>query len=154
MAARGRKKGPPDPYKGISNDWRGSMESAKDEEIDKEIKSISLSTSALEEAEKADDDLKMKRTAVSDAALQYRQGKKENGLKIRFLRKTLESRGRDVPVAGDFGRQSTQQLAERAVAAMEDALGDGGGTVTVSVGGLRATLGERAAASRTAEDLS
>jgi hypothetical protein len=102
---RGKKKGPPDPYKGLSNEWRAGFESAKDEEILKAIQDTAMANSALMDTESEDQDLKAARATATAAAEQYTKGKKENKLKIKFLRKTLESRGRDVPVSSDFARQ-------------------------------------------------
>ena len=102
---RGKKQGsPPDPYKGLNNDFRGEVDSMKDEEINAKIKDVALADSALAEAKKSDEDLRRLREAVATANEPYKQGAKTNALKIRYMRDVLASRGRDVQTAGDFAK--------------------------------------------------
>ena len=101
---RGKKKGPPDPYKGLNKDFRGEVDSMKDEEIDARIKDVALADSALAEAKKSDEDLRRLRETVAAANEPYKEGAKTNALKIRYMRDVLASRGRDVPTAGDFAK--------------------------------------------------
>jgi len=106
------RKGPKDPFEKLSQEWRASMSSAKDEEINAIIQKAAMSNDALKEAKAADIDLKRCQEATKTASAVYVDGINENNLRINFLRKELLSRSRDVPEASDFAKKSPEDDAK------------------------------------------
>lgn len=91
------RKGPKDPFDGLSNEFRAKVDAAPDEVVNKEIRDAALYAVALADAKKKDLDLKSAQERVKDAGAVYKDGAKQCNLKIQYCKTLLRSRGREVP---------------------------------------------------------
>lgn len=98
----GRKRGgsKKDPYAEVPQEFRDAMMSADDKAINDKIAEVAKNAAALEEAKALDEDLKSAKAAASVAGAVYREGKKANMQKIKYLRDILAGRGKP---AGESG---------------------------------------------------
>jgi hypothetical protein len=96
-------------FRKLPPEWCEAMLGADDFDIDKGIKTAAISLVTLELAKQFDEDLISLQEQLSTAQEQYKEGKKENLLKIEFLIEVLRSRGRDVPDAKTFIKQATAE---------------------------------------------
>ena len=92
-----RGKGTKDKWAKLPREWRDGLESASDEKINEEIRNAALYAEKLEELKAQDPDVLRLRESLKFATTQYREGKKECNLKIKWLRAKLQERGRVLP---------------------------------------------------------
>ncbi len=93
-----------DKWSKLPEDWRTGMLAQPSVLIKTEITTTALNQVALEAAEELDPDVPSLKEQLKTATEQYREGKKQNKLKIRFLAEVLKGRGEAVPAAEDFLR--------------------------------------------------
>lgn len=91
---RGRGRAAKSPWADLASDFKESVESAKDEEIQHKLAEVALNEADNLEAKKKDEDLKAKKEAVKFAGEQYSSASKQNRLKIDYMKFILESRGK------------------------------------------------------------
>lgn len=90
--ARGRQK--KDEFADLPEEFKDAVANASEEEINTKLATIALSQQELIEAKQSDEDFQQAKAALAVAGEVYREGAKANKLKIRFIKKVLESRGR------------------------------------------------------------
>jgi len=83
-----------DKFRNLDADWKDKVSTMDATEIDGALAQIAKDGEALEQAQEADQDLAAKKEAAKDAGQVYREGKKENRLKTRFLMRVLSDQGK------------------------------------------------------------
>lgn len=88
-----KNKGPKDPWKGLSDDFRNAVMQGSIEEIRGKLADVALAQQELTERMDLDEDYQQAKSALKVASEQYRDERKVHKLKIKFCKVTLESRG-------------------------------------------------------------
>lgn len=96
------------PFADVPEEFRNSIDSSTDEEINKKIAEVAKNDAALKEAKKADEDLKRLKEQVKVANEPYADAAKANAGRIGYARYVLSSRGKD---AGDSGLDSPEPVS-------------------------------------------
>lgn len=89
---RGRQK--KEEFADLPDDFKDAVANANEEEINSKLAQIALSQQELIEAKQQDEDFQQAKAALQVAGEVYRESAKANKLKIRFIKRVLESRGR------------------------------------------------------------
>lgn len=92
--ARGRRRGPKDPYEGLSGDWRAAVEGAKDDEFQKKLSEVALEQQQILDDIAKDTDYQEAKARLKVAGESYRDRRKTVKLKLKFAKRVLESRGK------------------------------------------------------------
>lgn len=92
----GHKK---DKFADLDSDFKDAVAGMNEAEIRDRIAKISLDQAALLEAKANDIDLKTKREEANVAGAIYREGSKMNRLRIEYVRRVLDDKGKE---AGSF----------------------------------------------------
>lgn len=90
MPAKYAKK---DQFEDIADEFKDAVAGMSTDEIRSQIVKVSLNQLELMEAKKQDQDLVDKRDAYNDANAIYREGSKENRLKLEFCKRVLGDKG-------------------------------------------------------------
>jgi Flp pilus assembly CpaE family ATPase len=90
MPAKYTKK---DPFEDVDSDFKDAVASMSTDEIRSQIVKVSINQMELMEAKKEDQDLSDKREAYNDANSIYRDGTKQNRLKLEFCKRVLGDKG-------------------------------------------------------------
>lgn len=92
--ARGRGRKARDPWAALPSEFRDAVMQGSEEELHKKLVETTLAQQALLDAKQKDEDYQRAKTAFGVAGAVYREGTKVNGLKVKFIKQTLEGRGR------------------------------------------------------------
>lgn len=83
-------------YRTLPEDWRNDMMARETEDLYKAAVDCCSNIADLDEAEKLDMDLASLKEQAKEAGAVYKEGKKNNNLKIGFVLEVLRSRGEKV----------------------------------------------------------
>lgn len=131
-----------DPWGALDEEFKENAEHMDEGELRDKIAQVTLNQAALEEAKLEDTDYESKRNAFQNAGAVYREGKKMNGLRLKFLRSMLEAKSKNT---GDSGLEETDAeeaaggIVKDAVDKLKKSVGVGG-SVTISAGGKTTTI--------------
>lgn len=98
----GKKK---DPFADLDQDFKESAERMAEAELRDKLAQTALNQEALDDAKTKDTDYLAKKDAFSTAGAVYREGKKGNKLRTKYLRLMLDAKGKDT---GDSGVSSVE----------------------------------------------
>jgi hypothetical protein len=90
---RGRK-GPKDPFEALPGEFKDAVLGSDEATIRQRISEVALAQAEMNETEKLDLDFQSKKEAAKVAGEVYREGKKLNQLKIKYMRQVLQSQGK------------------------------------------------------------
>lgn len=90
MPAKYAKK---DQFDDIEEEFKDAVAGMTTDEIRSQIVKVSLNQMELMEAKKQDQDLADKREAFNEASAIYREGSKQNRLKLEFCKRVLGDKG-------------------------------------------------------------
>lgn len=83
-----------DKFAPLPVEFRDDIAAMSESEIKSQIAKVALDTEALRQAQEEDQDLTEKKEAVKFANAPYRDGFKQNRLKIEFMRQVLGDKGK------------------------------------------------------------
>jgi hypothetical protein len=92
MPRKGFKKNT-DPFSDLDSDWRDAVTNSSREEIERRVAKVALDDNELRKLKKEDEHLKECAEQYKDAGATYREGFKQNKLKIEFLKRALDDKG-------------------------------------------------------------
>lgn len=82
-----------DPFSDLDSDWRDAVSNSSRDEIQHRIAKVALDDSDLRKDKKEDQHLAECANTYKEAGERYRNGFKENKLKIEFLKRVLNDKG-------------------------------------------------------------
>jgi hypothetical protein len=106
-----------DKFKDLDGEFKDTVASMSEEEIRATIAKVSLNQVELINAKALDQDLIQKRAAASDAGAIYREGTKQNKLRIEFCHQVLGDKGKDT---GQFDAEQASEDVDSARERVED----------------------------------
>ena len=80
-------------FKLLDDDWKDNFSKVAVDDINTEIATVAKNQAELDKAQEEDADLAALQEQVKEASAVYRDGKKINKSKIRFLVQVLDDRG-------------------------------------------------------------
>lgn len=131
-----------DPWGALDEEFRENAEHMDEKELRDKIAQVTLNQAALDEAKLQDTDYESKKNAFQNAGAVYREGRKMNNLRHKFLRHMLGVKAKGTGESGlvdDSGDDAAKSIVKDAVDKMKKAVGVGG-SVTISAGGKSATI--------------
>lgn len=100
-------------FKALPEDWRNDVLGTRsNEDVNKLIRDAAINTIVLKLAKESDPDLAALKEQLATATEMYKEGEKQNNLKIEFLVEVLRSRGVDVPSIEDFIKGAKDEVPE------------------------------------------
>lgn len=90
---KGSKNKNTDPFSDLDSDWKDAVASSDRVEIESRISKVACNDVELRKMKKEDQHLKECQEAYKDASAVYRDGFKQNKLKIEFLKRALDDKG-------------------------------------------------------------
>lgn len=90
---KGSKNKNTDPFSDLDGDWKDAAAGSSREEVQQRIAAVALNDVELRRLKKEDQHLKECQEAYKDASARYRDGFKQNKLKIEFLKRVLDDKG-------------------------------------------------------------
>ncbi len=107
-------------FKKLDEEWRNTQMSKSEADVDKEIRTVVSNMVALEAAKALDEDLISLKEQVATAEAIYKEGKKEQLIKLEFLIECLKSRGANITDVESF----VQKSKKTKITAKKDFTGD------------------------------
>ena len=109
MAKRGRKAKCADGkkqerFESLGGEWCDAIKGKDTEDLKKEAGKVAMAILALKLAQKADQDLANLKEQVQVANAVYKDGIKQNDIKIEYIVEQLHHRGVEIPSIDDFLR--------------------------------------------------
>ncbi len=90
----GRPKKEKDPWADLDQDFKSAIEGGDEAMIRAKISEVAIVNAQLMDAKDQDLDLAEKSEIFKEAGAVYREGAKQNKLKIKYAKKMLESQGK------------------------------------------------------------
>lgn len=92
----GRKTGgtKKDPFEALPEEFKDSVLQGSEDSIREKLADVALAQQELLEAQENDTDYQSAKETAQAAGEVYRDGKKSNSLKIKYMRQVLQSRGK------------------------------------------------------------
>ena len=88
-----KMKAAKDRFADLDDDFKDAILQGSEVEVRQAASKVALDQEELMAAKEEDQDLKEKMSAASTASAVYREGKKANKLRIKYIRSVLQSRG-------------------------------------------------------------
>lgn len=104
---KGSKNKNTDPFSDLDGDWKDAVASSSREEIQQRIAAVALNDVELRRLKKEDQHLKECAEAYKDASAVYRDGFKQNKLKIEFMKRALDDKGGPTKSVDDVASDNT-----------------------------------------------